>query len=105
EKSIINYESSNMDPLTDIVTLLRPHAAFSKPITGRGSWGVRYDAQRNPGFCIVVEGQCWLITEDDPPQLLERGDFVLLPLIPAFSLVSEPGVACHPGQVSVTSVH
>ncbi len=94
-----------MDPLTDIVGLLRPHAAFSKPITGRGNWGVRYDAQAKPGFCIVVEGQCWLTTEDDPPQLLERGDFVLLPLIPAFSLVSEPGAACRPGQVTGSSVH
>ena len=49
-----------MDPITDIVTLLRPHAAFSKPITGKGDWGVRYAAYKEPGFAIVLQGQCWL---------------------------------------------
>ena len=94
-----------MDPLTDIVGLLRPHAAFSKPITGRGQWGVRYAAHESPSFCIVVEGQCWLNVEGDPPRLLERGDFLLAPITPAFTLVSEPGVDCVPGRPSQTAVH
>ena len=51
-----------MDPRTDIVTLLRPHGAFSKPITGRGKWGDRYDAQASPSFCIVLEGKRWVFT-------------------------------------------
>lgn len=89
-----------MDPLADIVALLRPHAAFSKPITGRGRWGVRYDAHVSPSFCIVREGQCWFITESDAPRLLERGDFLLLPSTPAFSLVSELGADCVPGRPS-----
>ena len=78
-----------MDPLTDIVALLRPHGAFSKPITGRGRWGVRYAEHAAPSFCIVREGQCWFIANGDAPRLLERGDFLLLPFTPAFSLVSE----------------
>jgi AraC-like DNA-binding protein len=94
-----------MDPLTDIVGLLRPHAAFSKPITGRGRWGARYAAYESPSFCIVLEGQCWLNIEGDPPRLLERGDFLLLPITPAFSLVSEPGADCIPGRPSATAVH
>ncbi len=89
-----------MDPLTDIVTLLRPHGAFSKPITGRGKWGVRYDAQPSPSFGIVLEGMSWFITEGDAPRLLERGDFLLLPFTPAFSLVSELGAECIPGRPS-----
>ncbi len=89
-----------MDPLTDIVTLLRPHGAFSKPITGRGRWGVRYDAQASPSFCIVLEGKSWFVTEGDAPRLLERGDFLLLPFTPAFSLVSELGAECIPGRPS-----
>jgi AraC-like DNA-binding protein len=89
-----------MDPLTDIVTLLRPHGAFSRPITGRGKWGVRYDAQSSPSFCIVLEGKSWLIMEGDAPRLLERGDFLLLPFTPAFSLVSELGAECIPGRPS-----
>jgi len=93
-----------MDPLTDIVALLRPHAAFSKPITGRGRWGVHYTAYGSPSFCIVLEGQCWLTIEGDAPRLLERGDFLLLPVTPAFTLVSEPGVDCVPGRPSQTGV-
>lgn len=89
-----------MDPLTEIVALLRPHGAFSKPISGRGKWGVRYDAQGTPSFCIVLEGKSWFITDGDAPRLLERGDFLLLPFTPSFSLVSELGAECTPGRPS-----
>jgi AraC-like DNA-binding protein len=93
-----------MDPLTNIIALLRPHAAFSKPISGRGRWGVRYAAHESPSFCIVLEGQCWLNIEGDQPRVLERGDFLLLPSTPAFTMVSEPGVDCVPGRPSLTGV-
>lgn len=78
-----------MDPLTDIVTLLRPHAAFSKPITGKGTWGVRYEAHQLPSFCIVLEGRCWLTMQGEAPRLLESEDFLLLPITPAFTLASD----------------
>ncbi len=93
-----------MDPITDIVTLLRPHAVFSKPITGKGDWGVRYAAYKEPGFAIVLQGQCWLAVRDQEPVLLERGDFVLLPASPAFALYSRPGAKCSPGDPSITGV-
>lgn len=93
-----------MDPLTDIIALLKPHAAFSKPITGRGKWGVRYDAYELPSFCIVLEGRCRLTLEGDAPRILERGDYLLLPFTPAFTLTSEPGVDCAPGRPSETGV-
>ncbi len=32
------------DPLSQIITLLRPRAVFSKIISGAGQWGVRYSA-------------------------------------------------------------
>jgi len=89
-----------MDPLTDIVALLRPRGTFSKPITGRGKWGVRNDAHVSPSFCIVVEGKSWFLTDGDTPRLLDRGDFLLLPFTPAFSLVSELGAECVPGRPS-----
>jgi len=89
-----------MDPLTDIIGLMRPHAAFSKPITGRGKWGVRYDAVGLPSFCIVLDGQCWLTIKDDAPLLLKRGDFLLLPSTPAFTMASVLGVKCVAGRPS-----
>lgn len=83
-----------MDPLSDVIALLRPHAAFSKPITGRGSWGVRYASYDLPGFALVLSGHCWLAVENAEPVCLDRGDFVLFPSTPAFALSSRPGVTC-----------
>jgi AraC-like DNA-binding protein len=87
-----------MDPLSDIIALLHPHAAFSRPITGRGKWGVRYSTHKWPSFSIVLAGQCWLSLEDCPPLLMRRGDFVLLPTTPALALSSELASPCIPGR-------
>lgn len=83
-----------MDPFSDVIALLRPHAALSKPISGRGDWGVRYSAYGLPGFALVLDGECWLALDGADPVLLAPGDFVLLPSTPAFSLFSRPGVDC-----------
>jgi AraC-like DNA-binding protein len=93
-----------VDPLNDIISLLRPHAVFSKPITGRGSWGVRYSAYGRPGFSIVLKGQCWLAIDGAEAVRLDRGDFILLPSSPAFELLSRPDVECIPARPSQTSI-
>ncbi|MCR6644276.1 MAG: cupin domain-containing protein [Terricaulis sp.] len=93
-----------MDPLSDLVSLLRPHAALSKPISGRGRWGVRYPAYDAPGFALMLQGRCWLEVAGGAPIALERGDFVLFPTTPAFALMSAPGAACAPGAPSYTAV-
>ena len=81
-----------MDPLSDIIALLRPRAAVSKPISGRGEWGVRYAAYDEPGYTIVLAGEAWLGFEGEKPLHLVAGDFLLLPTTPAFSLSSAPDV-------------
>lgn len=93
-----------MDPLSDVIALLRPHATFSKPITGRGAWGVHYAAWRWPSFSLVLDGRCWFAPDDRAPLLLERGDFVLLPATPTFRLYTNEGVDCVPRQPSRTAV-
>ncbi len=85
-----------MDPLSQIITLLRPHAAISKPITGRGRWGVRYAAYNAPGFTIILKGTCWISLLGQAAVKLEQGDFLLLPSTPAFTLSSHPGIPCEP---------
>jgi AraC-like DNA-binding protein len=84
------YQSSDSDPFSEVIRLLRPHAAVSKPISGRGRWGVRYAAYNQPGFAVVLAGRCWLAVEGMQPVALARGDFVLLPSTPAFALYSDP---------------
>ncbi|PSJ42048.1 helix-turn-helix transcriptional regulator [Sphingomonas deserti] len=83
-----------MDPLSEVVTLLQPSAAVSKPIEGRGRWGVRYAAYDAPGFTIVLAGAAWVTFDGRAPQHIAEGDFLLLPTTPAFSLSSAPGIAC-----------
>lgn len=87
-----------MDPLSDIITLLRPSAAVSKPISARGQWGVRYEAYDAPGFTIILAGEAWIAFGGREPLRLVEGDFLLLPTTPAFSLYSHSGVACVAAQ-------
>jgi AraC-like DNA-binding protein len=82
-----------MDPLSDMIALLRPSAAVSKPISGRGRWAVQYDAHDAPGFTLILSGAAWLILDGNEPLRLAEGDFLLLPTTPAFTLASEPHIS------------
>jgi AraC-like DNA-binding protein len=75
-----------IDPLSQIIQLLRPRAVFSKGISAAGRWAVRYGAFGHPGFCAVTEGRCRLAVDAEEPVVLEKGDFVLLPATPAFTM-------------------
>lgn len=83
-----------MDPLSDAIALLRPSTAISKPISGRGRWGVRYAAHDAPGFSIILKGECWISFDGQEPARFQKGDFILVPSSPAFTLSSHPGVEC-----------
>src|ERR1700754_420537 len=74
------------DPLSEVITLLRPRAVFMKGISGAGRWAVRYSGFGHPSFCAVVEGSCRLAVEGQDALTLEAGDFVLLPTTPGFTL-------------------
>jgi len=74
------------DPLAQVIELLQPRTVFSKGISGAGAWGVRYSEFGQPGFCAVLEGRCRLAVDGEAPVTLERGDFVLLPATPAFTM-------------------
>jgi AraC-like DNA-binding protein len=87
-----------MDPLSDIITLLRPSAAIAKPISGRGQWGVRYRSYDAPGFTVVLTGEAWVTLDDREPFRIAEGDFLLLPTTPAFSLCSKPGARWIPAE-------
>jgi AraC-like DNA-binding protein len=75
-----------VDPLSEIIGLLRPRTVFTKGISGAGRWGVRYTNFGHPSFCIVVEGSCRLAVGGQKELTLEAGDFVLLPATPGFTI-------------------
>ena len=74
------------DPLSDVISLLRPRTVFAKGISGAGSWAVRYSDFGQPSFCAVLEGSCRLAVDGQDPFTLEAGDFVLLPATPGFTM-------------------
>ncbi len=76
------------DPLSEIVYLLRPRAAFANVISGKGDWAVRFPAFGKPGFSVVLEGRCQLAVDGHAPFEIAAGDFILLPATPAFTLSS-----------------
>jgi uncharacterized cupin superfamily protein len=72
-----------IDPLSEIIALLRPRTVLAKGISGAGRWGVRYTDFGQPSFCTVIEGSCRLAVDGHDAITLEAGDFVLLPATPA----------------------
>jgi AraC-like DNA-binding protein len=73
-----------IDPLSEVVALLRPRSVLAKGISGAGRWGVRYTEFGQPSFCTVIEGSCRLAVDGEEAVTLEAGDFVLLPTTPGF---------------------
>ncbi|AWB22665.1 MULTISPECIES: AraC family transcriptional regulator [Methylobacterium] len=76
------------DPLADVVTLLRPSAAFSKSVSGSGPWRVRRAEHGRPFYCAVLDGSCGLAVRGRDRVILEPGDFVLVPAADAFEMSS-----------------
>lgn len=77
-----------LDPLAEVIQLLQPRAVFSKPISGAGSWAVRYSRFDQPSFAAVLEGRCRLAVDGQRAVTLEASDFVLLPATPGFTMSS-----------------
>lgn len=77
-----------VDPLAQIINLLKPRTVFSKVVSGAGSWAVRYPIFGEPSFCAMLDGACTLAVDGQEPVLLKAGDFVLLPATPGFTLSS-----------------
>jgi AraC-like DNA-binding protein len=99
-----------MEPLADVITLLRPRAAGTKVMQGAGRWGVRRSQVAYAGFGLVLEGECWLAVDGHEPLRLATGDFVLMPASPGFTIASDLAceavsldaqgvVACQAGEV------
>lgn len=75
-----------LDPLSEVIALLRPRTVFAKGISGAGRWAVRYSDFGQPSFCTVLDGRCRLAVDGLEPVTLNAGDFVLLPATPGFVL-------------------
>jgi AraC-like DNA-binding protein len=77
-----------VDPFSEVVSLLQPGAAFSKVVTGAGRWRVRQPFAGHPFFCAVLDGSCCIEFDGQAPMTVEKGDFVLMPENPGFTMSS-----------------
>lgn len=68
-----------VDPLADVVTLLRPSARHFKLVRAAGPWRVRRSELGSTFYCAVLEGRSRIAIAGHPPMVLTQGDFVLLP--------------------------
>ena len=83
-----------VDPLAEVVALLRPGTPFSKLVGAAGRWRVRRSEYGQPFYCVVLEGSCRLAIDGAESMILAAGDFVLIPSADSFTMSSlEPPVS------------
>ena len=69
-----------MDPLSDVLSLLRPQNYFSAGTTASGAWSLGFPDQAGTIKCgAVVTGGCFLAVAGGGSVYLEEGDAFLLP--------------------------
>jgi AraC-like DNA-binding protein len=79
-----------MDPLSDVLSLLKPHSYMSGGFDKGGEWSIRYPQYEGIKCYALVSGQCWLSVEGVPdPVRLKSGDCFLLPSGRPFRLASD----------------
>lgn len=80
-----------MDPLSDVLSLLKPRNHMSAAFDAAGDWSVQFIDQQNSIKCgAVVTGRCWLTVEGAAaPVRLEPGDCFLLPAGRPFRLATD----------------
>lgn len=80
----------SMDPLSDILSLLRPRTYVTGGLSAGGAWGVRFPTHNVIKCYSVVTGECWLSVENVPePVHLRAGSCLLLPRGWPFVLASD----------------
>jgi AraC-like DNA-binding protein len=81
-----------LDPLTDIVRLLRPRNVLLGSMVASGRWGIRLPQLPGPTFYFVIEGECLFQANSCDLVELKAGDYVLSAKPQTDSFFSEPGV-------------
>ena len=86
---------SPSDPLSSVVSLLKPSVSISKRVEAGAQWLVERRDMDNPFYCAMVEGRCRLHVTGRAPVTLTAGDFVLIPHLQGFTMSSEETPPAH----------
>lgn len=79
-----------MDPLSEMLSLLRVRSYMSGGFDAGGDWSLHFDQHEGIKFYAVVSGECWLSVDGVPdPVRVKSGDCFLLPRGRAFRMASD----------------
>ncbi len=80
-----------MDPLSDVLSLLKPRSYVSAGFDAGGKWSIQFSNLNGRIKCYaVVSGECWLSVEGIPDAVcLKKGDCFVLPRGLPFRLASD----------------
>lgn len=84
-----------MDPLSDVLSLLKPRSYVSAGFEAGGDWSIRFSDQLGRIKCYaVITGECWLAVDDvEQTVRLKAGDCFVLPSGRPFLLASDLSLA------------
>ena len=83
-----------MDPLSDVLSLLKPRTYVTGGLSAGGPWSLYIPAHQGIKCYAVVRGECWLLPEGVERSVqLRAGDCLLLPHGRPFVLTSDPALA------------
>ncbi|MBE3638157.1 AraC family transcriptional regulator [Mangrovicoccus algicola] len=68
-----------MDPLSQVISHLRPHDCVAAGLDAGGAWSIRFERHAGLKCNAILKGRCWLAMEGRDPISLEEGDCVILP--------------------------
>ena len=87
-----------MDPLSEILAVLKPESYLTARIDAGGEWAIRFQNRRGTIKChAVTSGDGWLAVDGvDPPVRLTAGDCIILARGRPFTLASN--LALNPSQ-------
>ena len=79
-----------IDPLSDVLSLLRPHTYVAGGFDLRGRWSIGFEPHTGIKCYAVLSGRCWAVVDDvADPVALEAGDCILLPNGRRFCLTND----------------
>lgn len=82
-----------MDPLSQIIGLLKPQAVFWRVIEAQDAWTIGFRPTNIVVFGQVIEGACHVEREDGITLDLEEGDFLLMAAPPNWTMAAFGGGA------------
>ncbi|MGA0599354.1 AraC family transcriptional regulator [Caulobacter sp. KR2-114] len=81
-----------MDPLSDVLALLKLHSYVSGGFDAGGAWAISFGPHDGIKFHAVVKGSCWIVVEGEPPVQVGAGECFLLPRGRPFRIASDLSV-------------